>query len=135
MRKSVFILVFCWIAATAYSQRGDDNGKICSQSNLVFVKKDYKLFKKDSCDLKKYPDAGKAKELVCKAAYYTSLNDYGASVELLKHAYAKASSEKLRFRILKMTSENYSLAGDTARAKLYLEKVNRILSNNPDINK
>ena len=135
MQKSVFILVFFWIASTAYPQRGDDHGKICSQPNVVFVKKDYKRFKKDSCNLKKYPDSQKTKELVCEAAYYTRLNDYGTSVELLKHAYARASSEKLKFRILNMTSENYSLLGDTARAATYRDKAIRMLAKNPDIDK
>lgn len=135
MKYYLIIIMFCLAATAAHAQRGDAPEKICSQPCVVFVKKDYKRFKTTSCDLKKYPDAAKTKEFVCEAAYYTFLRDYCSSLELLKHAYANASSEKLKFRIVQMAAENYTLAGDTMHAILYREKISHALSKNPDIDK
>ena len=134
MQKHLFIFIFCWAGTGAFAQRGDDRGKICYQGNVVLVKKDYKRFKNDSCDLKKYPDSQKTKELVCKSGYYRAMRDYCTSLELLKHAYVRATSKKLKFRIIQLTAENYTLAGDTMGASIYREKANYIRRQNHDIN-
>lgn len=135
MRKCLVIIIFSWMAVAAYPQKGDAHEQICLQQQARFVKKDYRQFKKTSCDFENYPDGKKEKECVCEATYYTSLGDYGTALEMLKQAYAKASSGKLKSAILQMTAENYRLAGDTLHARLYEEKIKIMQINNPDIDK
>jgi hypothetical protein len=136
MTRLYFILFFYFIISFAFGQ-----SRLCDDCDSLrinekpYVKKEHKKYKKASCNLKKYKDTNAAKKMYCEAMYYSSIQRYYNSVELLKLAYAKANSKEFKYQILKMTAENCKKSGDNRGWQTYQDKVNAILSKFPDIEK
>lgn len=135
MIRFFFVAACCLFFNNLSAQNDCDDCDTTFRKPPPFVKEDYKRFRKDSCNLEKYTDSKEAQELFCRARYYFSINNFINSIELSKQAYMKGTSGKLKFRILKLTAQNYRAIGDTKGAAVYDEKVKRALQNNPDIDK
>jgi hypothetical protein len=136
MTKLFFILSFYFIISFTFGQsNGCDDCDTSYRKKAGFVKKDYAQFQKNSCDAKIYSDAKDAKELLCRAKYYLSINNNLNSIECLKQAYIKGSSAEFKFQILKLMDDNYKQLGDSKQAEVYQEKVNRVIERFPNIEK
>ena len=136
MTRLYFILSFCFLISFAFGQsRLCDDCDSSRKNEKPFVKKEYKNYKKASCNLKKYKDSNTAKNMYCEAMYYSSIERYYNSLELLKLSYVKASSMEFKFQILKVIAENYKKSGDNKGWQTYQDKVNAILATFPDIEK
>ena len=136
MTRLYFILFFYFIISFAFGQSSlCDDCDSTRKNEKQYVKREHKKYKKAFCNLKKYKDTNAAKKMYCEAMYYSSIERYYNSLELLKLAYVKANSKEFKFQILKMTAENYKKSGDKNGWQTYQNKVNAILAKFPEIKK
>lgn len=136
MKKELLLILLCYsISYSCIGQTGCDD---CDSSYVKippYVKKDHKKYKTDSCDLSRFKDNKTAKNMYCEAMYYCSIKNYFNATELLLLSYSKSTSAKLKFQILKSVVYTSKMSGDNKRAATFQEKVDKVLSSFPDIEK
>lgn len=142
MEKIIALLLFVVVSCAVFGQKDtskqDTIVKLCPPP-FRFGKKDssYNKFYKDSCDKQflDYCGTKDAKKLFCEANYYIAIKVYQFALDDLRCAYTEANCGEFKFQILKRIQQVYGLWGDEIRANEYQQLIDKILKNNPSIDK